>query len=378
MASSWQVLSTTFMKDDKSYGGGQFRIRGRDVVTLKVAAPKLTFKPGSAEFSEPWMNDSGEELNRTAVTFLRGTIDGSMHQTFQHLGQNAAWWYSPDWRTIYVSTAWMDMKSPIPKDGNTPQITTLWRSTDGGTSWQQLEWPQDNDIGQLLFIDASHGYAVGWGPHVWRTADGGNSWQEIEVPPQSHTRNSRRCFEGVDLSPDGILRVAYYVTHLMDVSQSTEVYRLGWQDKTFSRETTLPNQVVVQLRSSPMVNRRYSMIALSSFGPPEEVDDPLNSPGRVGAISEWTSDHPTAKQLRTFDKSVEVDGLDVGRNGVMQVYGTRIRSAEDAPQDQVFATMDGGKSWTTEDSDPLQGGYFDTQTNTEYVLFGYTLKKRQL
>ena len=63
----WQTISTTFMKNDKPYGGGDSRINGNEVISLKIANPVITFKPVSqrkdpeyAEPSEAWMNNSSE------------------------------------------------------------------------------------------------------------------------------------------------------------------------------------------------------------------------------------------------------------------------------------------------------------------------------
>nr|WP_244109016.1 hypothetical protein [Burkholderia anthina] len=107
------------MRNDTPYGGGRFRIKGNDVMSVGLANPEVTFKP-TAESSEPrrpepteaWMNDTGELLNRMTISFFRGTIDGGMKRQFQQVGQNAAWWYSPDWSVQFLSTSWMNYKAP--------------------------------------------------------------------------------------------------------------------------------------------------------------------------------------------------------------------------------------------------------------------------
>ena len=97
---SWETITTTFGKNDKPYGGGSFRIRGNDVISLKLADPEITFKPTSelknpdvAEPTEAWMNDTGELLNRGTVRFLRGTLSTGLTRTFEQRGQDTAWWY---------------------------------------------------------------------------------------------------------------------------------------------------------------------------------------------------------------------------------------------------------------------------------------------
>lgn len=141
----WKTIATNFGRNDKPCGGGAFRIRNNDVISLKLAGPQITFKPrseqntpGVAEPTEEWMNDTAELLNRRKVYFLKGTLDGGLVRTFEERGQSPAWWYSPDWRTVYISAGWTDYKAPKPSSGLLPQVTKLWRSRDGGQTWTRL------------------------------------------------------------------------------------------------------------------------------------------------------------------------------------------------------------------------------------------------
>ncbi|TCK35149.1 hypothetical protein B0G84_7115 [Paraburkholderia sp. BL8N3] len=354
-------------------------------MTLKLAGPELKFKaeselkdPEIAEFTEAWMNNVGERLNRSTVSFQRGTWDSGLTRSFQQPGQSAAWWYSKDWATQYVSTGWMDYKIPVPKNGLSPQITKLWRSQDGGRKWTQLAWPEDQNIDRLLFLDASRGYAIGWGPHVWRTADGGHSWREVPLPPvAADPRDPRKTFSAVDLGPDGVLRVAYYVAMLGDVRNASVVYRLHWDTAQFEKDLVLPEQTVVALGSTDEpAGHTYSLYALSRSGPPRNYDDPNDKGRRIGAISTWASyQKPTVRQMHTFDERFTLGGLSVGKQGVLLVFATDA-ARDGAPHDMTFFSRDFGKSWKELDDGIGQGGWFDSQTNTQYALYAYTLKKR--
>ena len=108
----WQTISTAFMKNDKPYGGGDCRIQGNEVISLKLADPVITFKPveqrKNPEYAEPteaWMSNVYEVLNRQTISFFRGTVDGGLKRYFQQPGQDAAWWYSKDWGAQYISTS---------------------------------------------------------------------------------------------------------------------------------------------------------------------------------------------------------------------------------------------------------------------------------
>lgn len=47
-----ETISTHFMRDDTPYCGGSFRIKGNDVMSVKLANPVVTFKP-QPESNEP-------------------------------------------------------------------------------------------------------------------------------------------------------------------------------------------------------------------------------------------------------------------------------------------------------------------------------------
>jgi hypothetical protein len=378
MTNGWETLSTSFTKGNKPYGGGSFVIHGDQAISLKIGGPIITFKPTSeatnpdvAEPTEAWMNDADQRMNRWSVSFLRGTVNGQLDRLFSEPGQDGAWWYSRDWNTLYVTTGWMDYTSSIPTDGLTPQRTKLWRSLDGGKTWTQLKWPEDCNIGRLLFLDPMRGYAVGWGPHIWRTSDGGESWQEIPEPPQTGLGKPRATFDGIDLSRDGVLRVAYYVNELHEVKASSVVYRLRWGGPHFEPETVLPGQTVIDMKSAPDGVNRYSVYVLSSPGPHSD------EMGRGANISVWSNARPALiHQLHQFSQPLTMNGLVAGVHGVLIVYATDA-SGSGAPRDYSLYSIDAGKSWTQSDDGLMLGGYFDPDTNTEYGLAAYTLKKRQ-
>lgn len=385
-ATGWETVSTHFMRNDTPSGGGHFRIKGNDVMSVTLANPEVTFKP-TAESSEPqrpepteaWMNDTGELLNRMTISFFRGTIDGGMKRQFRQVGQNAAWWYSPDWSVQFLSTSWMNYKAPGAHGGDAPQTTKLWRSLNGGQTWSQLQWPDSQNIGQLLFLDPQRGYAIGWGPRVWRTADGANTWQAIDVPTDAHVAGeTRRNFNAASLGPDGVLRIAYSVAPTAETPARSVIDRLDWAQHAFVTDTELPGQVVTALDTTPGPAARYSLYALSRLDKPQNGKVHDNG-RRTGAISTWTNDHPeSVQQLRTFDETLRLDSLSVGRDGLLLVYATDPNSGSHggAPIDLTFSSADAGKSWDQATDKVGQGGYFDAQTNTLYWLHAFTLKKR--
>ena len=85
-------------------------------------------------------------------------------------------------------------------DPRTPSPITLWRTTDGGRSWQRLAasgLPQTGFPGQWVFVDPLRGgviFTFPDGSSFWlATTDGGDSWQVVRGPvtplPGTSTRS---------------------------------------------------------------------------------------------------------------------------------------------------------------------------------------------
>jgi len=77
-----------------------------------------------------------------------------------------------------------------------PGVTTVWRTTDGGRSWQKgTSLPgaalssYGSVLGQLAFADTAHGYGfgvadsgeLGYQGALWATSDGGSAWQRVSA-----------------------------------------------------------------------------------------------------------------------------------------------------------------------------------------------------
>lgn len=119
------------------------------------------------------------------------------------------------------------------------------------------------------------------------------------------------------------------------------------------------------------------MYALSRLGVPRNLDDSNDNGHRPGALSVWSNvQRAEVEQVHTFDDNLMLDGLSVGKQGVLLVYATDARG-DGAPCDLTFVSKDFGRGWKELKDEAAQGGYFDPETNTQYVLFAYTLRKRK-
>ena len=65
----------------------------------------------------------------------------------------------------------------------TQRGTIMYRTTDGGMSWERTGHPHPmwiTGIHNIEFVDESRGWAIGWRDDsgVWYTSDGGQTWTE--------------------------------------------------------------------------------------------------------------------------------------------------------------------------------------------------------
>jgi photosystem II stability/assembly factor-like uncharacterized protein len=56
---------------------------------------------------------------------------------------------------------------------------TLIATTDGGRTWKAQKTGTTQAIEGIFFLDAKHGWAVGWAGTILRTTDGGDNWKKI-------------------------------------------------------------------------------------------------------------------------------------------------------------------------------------------------------
>lgn len=288
----WDRVSNDFMKEDKPYGPGDFRIRDGQVLSMKLTNPEITFKPreersdpNRAEPSEPWMMDVGEFANRRSVRILGGNLEGEISRHFEEPAQRADWWLAPDWSTLYLTTGWSDRAVELPPGQSyRPELTQLFKSTDQGQEWEKLRWPEDQNITFLRFLDPQRGYLIGWGPRVWRTRDGGEHWDELPVPEDSRNpENPRQQFDLVALGQDNVLRMAFY-DHGADASR---IYALSWGEDIPQQAFTIPGHVVMDIAA----NTESNVYVLATQGAPyfslpsEERDAP-----RPSVVWRWNDD----------------------------------------------------------------------------------------
>ena len=374
----WTKVSSTFMKQDQPYGPGDFRIRDAQVVSMKLSKPETKTKPmtteqltdpnSRSEYTEQWMYSAKERRNRRSVHILSGTLENPQ-RTFEERAQKADWWLASDWSVAYLATGWTnsyDIKKGV---RYAPQITKLFKSTNQGQDWQQLEWPEDQDITYLRFLDPQRGYLIGWGPRIWRTSDGGASWTEIPVPKQAMDPEDERAeFDLVALGRDDVLRLAFLVRDTN--GNHSQVHTLRWNEAEPRLAFALPEQTVMDIADDGAGHVYVlSQTGLPSYwaapdAPPRQSQVSIKRLGGVDVMHTFKAGFTGYALYLTPSQGLLVDGVD---------------ESSLLPKDFTALSRDGGQTWKMEnEGSSAQGGYYDTQTGTRWRVSGYSLYRRDI
>ncbi|WP_386080932.1 WD40/YVTN/BNR-like repeat-containing protein [Vreelandella sp. F11] len=372
----WERVSNDFMKEDTPYGPGDFRMRNEQILSMKLTNPEITFKPreersdpNRAEPTEAWMGNVSERANRRTVRILSGSLEQGVERRFEEPAQQADWWLSPDWNTLYLATGWMDYHmNPAPGERYTPQLTQLFKSTDQGESWEKLRWPEDQNISTFRFLDAQRGYLIGWGPHVWRTEDGGEHWEEIPVPAESRDpENERKRFDLVALGQDNVLRMAFF-----DQARGESViYALPWGETEPRFEVAVGDYGVNDIAA----NEQGEVYILARKGRPTSLMPKEQLVHHPTSIWHWNGDQLT--ELHEFDSDLVGYALYITPEEGLLFDGVNEGSL--LGKDVTAVSYDGGADWRIEDEGrSAQGGYYDTRTGERWRVAGYSLYRREI
>jgi photosystem II stability/assembly factor-like uncharacterized protein len=156
---------------------------------------------GSAPVREWTTSDGGQTWTRGILLPLGGdSLNGSASFTYLGNGEWSGWLAVTTAKTFtaqvlsVTGTSVRPLPGTLPADGlqltgsytgftwsidyTKVQVLNLYRTTDGGRTWQRSRFtlPATADTTPLLgFSDASHGWLV-LGSRTWHTSDGGQTW----------------------------------------------------------------------------------------------------------------------------------------------------------------------------------------------------------
>jgi len=67
------------------------------------------------------------------------------------------------------------------RDEYAEQPGILLTTVDGGTNWNQITYPFDQQTGAIFFLDADHAWASSMGASFYQTTDGGLNWTKVQT-----------------------------------------------------------------------------------------------------------------------------------------------------------------------------------------------------
>lgn len=382
----WTKQSSTFFKSEKPYGAGDFRVNGQRVISVKVSLPEITFKPHadssdwdkSAEVSEPWMNDVGERKNRSSARFLVGTVDGALRTTLTEPAQHTAWWTSDNWETHLIATTWTDYKFAL-ANPNAPvvAVSKMFRSVDGGNNWVRLEWPENEHISAIRFIDSNRGYAFGKGSKIWRTTNGGKQWQAIPMHSgaQMIGRSRREIDVSLLASDDSLWFVDSSSSGLVPGGEA-RVFRLAWiskkeltvKESTPTEVLHFPGQSVVDMQ----VRKDQVWLLMCANDAKEDAQGAAAERANCSLLRWQAGELTTVKE---FAREVSPGALYILENGTLVVDA--ILDAGGSTKDVLYLSRDEGRTWRDElEGSGAQGVYMNGRTGERWRVSGHSIYKR--
>ncbi|MBZ5488656.1 hypothetical protein HW452_14105 [Halomonas aquamarina] len=374
----WEHVSNDFMKDDTPYGPGDFRISNEQVLSMKLTNPETTFKHRTdeevnanvkLEYSERWMASPSERANRRTVRILAGNIEDGIERRFEERAQQADWWLSPDWNTLYLATGWSDRSVNKPRGQRYhPQATQLFKSTDQGESWEKMRWPEHQNISALRFLDAQRGYLIGWGPHIWRTEDGGEHWEEIPVPAGARNpEDERQRFDLVALGQDDVLRMAF----LDEARGESVIYSLAWGEDEPVFDVAIGDYRINDIAA----NEQGEVYILARKGRPMGFRPKKELVNHPSSVWHWNGDQ--LAELHEFDSDLVGYALYITPEEGLLFDGVNEGSL--LGKDVTAISYDGGGDWKIENEGrSAEGGYYDTRTGERWRVSGYSLYRREI
>jgi photosystem II stability/assembly factor-like uncharacterized protein len=150
-----------------------------DASSSQAAEPSHQYaRPGDYEVQLTVRSSTGE--TRTARLPVR-VNNRAQVQGLQCAGPGQSGWCwlapQPTGHEIY-RVFWLDAQ----RAWRVGEAGTLFRSQDGGQSWQRLDSGVAVPLFDVAFSDAQHGWALGAEGALLRTVDGGLNWQVSKLP----------------------------------------------------------------------------------------------------------------------------------------------------------------------------------------------------
>lgn len=343
--------------------------------------------------TEEWMKDSAERRNQIYTELYRGFNDYDVELVFRQQAQNSSIAISSDKNTIYISTEFSNKKIAeiVPK--NDPNFYKkvysyhIFKSTDGGTTFEKTPWNISSSVKQILFDKTGvYGYALGEDRTLWRTNDGAKTWKEITIPDEFRLTFTQNTADRPSISYNWDafyfdqstkkLYLSCFVHDKQIKGQGKSVlYEVPWNEEltnlnNLKSVASVANHFVTDIK--PAGKDKFLLLTETyNFEDYYTMVEHKNSHFVVLEQNKVFLDHD-------FGKKYFLGALFIGKNNLYYIIGTKERGIA-SYDDIALISTNGGQDWHEEkESIWLQGNYFDPETNKAWAYKQGTLYSRTI
>lgn len=336
----------------------------------------------TSEFSEEWMNDGGERLNRVYTDFYRGIHRGEVQLTFSKQSQNSSLAISEDKNIVYISTHFLDYKKAEVISGGDPNYDkkvnfyNLYKSIDGGKIFNEMPWNTAQSIEQIVFDKTGQrGYVIGGDRTLWRTSNEVGTWRKIKIPhvfklimPIDRGDKKSISYDWGAFYFDQNTKVLYlscFVNDPVHVGKGKSIiYALPWDEDLVDMNKLEPiasvdNQFVTDIKVAGP-NKFYLLTETYPFE--NYYTDMEHKTSHFIVL-----DHDKVTQYYEFGKKYMLGAFYIGKDNLFYITGMK-EVGTGSYDDIAFISKNGGQDWREEKEGKwLQGNYFDPKTNKAWA-----------
>jgi photosystem II stability/assembly factor-like uncharacterized protein len=134
-------------------------------------------------YATPALDSASTYYWRVSAEYTQGTSGWSAISSFETAG--------PTWRSFALSNfIWgYGMTFIDSVNGWVLDYSRLHRTTDGGSSWADVELPSSGSLSSIFFADPQTGWMAGAGGSAFKTQDGGSNWTQQSVGTSSNVNS---------------------------------------------------------------------------------------------------------------------------------------------------------------------------------------------
>jgi Photosynthesis system II assembly factor YCF48 len=129
-----------------------------------------------------------------AISDVKGRVKGATVVT----SDGGAHWTLEDFADEPVALFFLKETAQSPGAGWMAAQHGIWKTDEGGRSWKKIAALKG--IVQLYFLDAAHGYAVGYPKAIYETTDGGVTWEKLAAAQSAPGKPDDEIYESVAFS----------------------------------------------------------------------------------------------------------------------------------------------------------------------------------